>query len=211
MIDRDQPSERHERLDEALKANPFTSLIHKYRRQDTTSQEVLDKLYLDLGSLGPLASVQAQLTENPAYTSVFRYDPYSITMMGQSGCFSNRVSMGAATASAHVFRELTYQDIHVLRTDDETLVVIDRPSTILKPGHPAIESDEPTVLFTSKMFDDISAFFGTHKKPDEFQLGLVISHGDGAISTQPRPDLVSSRMMDHYLHLTLASANAKND
>lgn len=88
------------------------------------------------------------------------------------------------------------------------IALINQPSTLLSNGYAAIDSEEPTVLFTSKQFEN---FGSTINRKEENEFGLLIKHGNNLTQASPPTQLISSSMRVEYfglarrLHSTVVS------
>jgi len=193
--DRDS-NERLEIFSSAFEENPFKDIFNKYQYANTTSQEVLDEIDQMLSDFPALAALRETLdTTHPRYTGVYRYDPFSTTFLGQDGCFSSRHSMGPSVAYGRIFRELTSDKIHVLRTLDEVMVVIQHPSYFISPHKKPSIVNEPTVLFTTKAIKRAGL-----DDNEEAQVGIVIMHGERSSEVGPLHD---SRIMRPEMSLAI--------
>jgi len=199
---------RTEFMDNAARQNVFTPLITEYIKKDFTDPNILDELLVALQESEAVKTLRQTLEEeSPAFTSVYRYDPFSIKAMGKDGCFSNKISIGAGIATAWVFSDLRPEDVRVVRTSDEALVIIDHPATRISNSESQQATEEPVVLFTSRQLLD---YRSTQKTP-ETEIGLVISHGESPIQCQPPAYLASSVMMSGYASMTLAQLRTKQN
>lgn len=202
----DRVNERR-RLDRALNENVFTALYDTYDHADLTSPEVLDTLFVDLYESKGLEEIRTYLADAaPSYTSIYRYDPFSIKYTPGDGCFRGGVVHGASEAVAHVFHGLTPDKLQLWRTENEVLVLIDQPSHIMRPGYKPGIQETPTVLFSSSQLGSLGSF--RSRSIEEAQIGFVVSYGPTPIQAQPPAELVASSLLSSYADLTFSELEA---
>lgn len=198
---------RQERLNRALNENIVTELYDKYDSADLTSPEVLDALFVDLYESKGLEAIRKQLTDTtPSYTSVYRYDPFSIKYTPGNGCFRGGIVHGASDAVAHVFHELSADKLQLWRTENEVLVLIDHPSHIMRPGYKPGVQETPTVLFSSTQLGSLGSF--RSRSIEEAQIGFVVTYGQSPIQAQPPGELVASSLLSSYVELAFMERDA---
>lgn len=192
---------RREYLMEAAgDAHPFIEIIHRFYSRKV-SEETLDEIALAIEESPLVQDFKTTLdNEEPSYTSIFRYDPSSITFLGQDGCFSSRSSMGANIGYGRIFEGLRSNDIYTLRTSDEVMVVIKKPSYVIDGStyEKPYDTNDPTVLFTSKMFQH-DGWLSGRDTAEEHQTGMVVKHAERPIELLPEFGLTSNAISDGYI------------
>lgn len=179
-------------------ANPFIDVINKFYSKEM-NDTTLDELALALEELPALQEFKDSLdAQQPAYTSIYRYDPSSIKFLGQDGCFSSRMSMGASVGYGRVFKGLTSDKIFSLRTPDEVMVVVQHPSRFIDTYEGSRDTEDPTVLFTSKMFQHDVWRHG-RDETEEHQIGMIVKHADRPLDLIPDFGVTACSTSDGYI------------
>ena len=189
---------RTERVRFAVHENPFRDIIHKFYIQNYDPIKTVDEVYSELNKSPGVDQLIENLLENPKYSTVFHYDPFSIKVgEDRGGCFGYPVFYGASDAYIRVFENLKPEAIRILRTLDEAMVVINQPHNLIQPhGKPSLRINEPAVLFTSKVFENFGSVLNTD---ENIQLGLFIGHGDTLSVALPEQVPVSPVMKIRYI------------
>lgn len=193
----------NERLERAERENPFADVYARYDGADLESPEVLDALFLDLYESKGLNELRQRLADTaPRFTSVYRYDPFSVIQTPSERHFNGALTQGAKEATARIFQDLTPEKVQLWRTDNEVLILIDHPSRVVHQGHASYHK-EPTVLFSSGQLP----MRGTYRarSVEESQIGLVVNYGDTPIQSQPPRELMTSSLKEYYAAVTFAA------
>lgn len=201
----DDGRRRRELLISSGENNPFTPVINRfYGFNKEFSAADLDEIHTALATLPELTALYDTLaTEQPRFTGIFRFDPFSINFTGQEGCFSSRISDGASMAYGRIFEGLTLDKIQIIQTADEVMVAAVHPSYLISSKEPPKLVEEPTVLFTSRMFQLSSLGYEDN---EEYQLGMVIKHGESPFEVRPLPTLSTTGMEMQYLRYAMEFA-----
>lgn len=171
---------------EAKARNPFAGVIQKY---DTggkqLTDEALDDLYLDVKRMETAGSMKYLFNtldeQAPEYSILLRWDPSSVSYHQPETARAPRFCKGASVSYARLFHELSKDNFHIERLENEVVWVIDQPSLLVNPHGGVVTSYEPTVIFTSRQFEHQSNQPGSSFMPDiqdeETLFGMTFSHG----------------------------------
>ena len=177
-------------VERSLDENPFVDIMAKYARvEDKYSAEFLDDIAIELETSFFLKELEIDLSAAPRYTGLYRYDAYSLDTIDT---FAGPMPKGPSTAWLRVFKDLTFDKIKVLRTENEAMVIIDHPSVLASSHDVMTETTEPTVLFTSRLLQAPEQ----HLDPQEDNVtGLVLKHGQTPSSINPGVELQNQRVI----------------
>jgi len=191
-------------LDRALDQNPFTPIMEKFAgRSRTFTPEQLDELVIELQGSAALRGIEAALAEVPRYTGLYRYDVFSI---GSRTTFAGEEAIPPRHAWFRVFEDLTFDDISVVRTDDEAMVVINHPAFVSSSEAAQQVIVEPTILFTSRILQKSSLSDGTHELN---VAGLQLKYAQDTQAITPEPSLRNPYVMGDYYDYVLSQYKNK--
>ena len=179
------------KLEKAIHSYPFEAIFKKYARFEyPLNSEHLTELVMDLTKSNYLKKLEAKLSDKPALSALYRYDPFT---MSSKETWAGSVPRGPTKAWLRMFKGLSFDDIVVTQTSTEALIMINKPSVLVKGLNSAREIPEPTVLFSSDILK-LSAL----QSVEQETFGMSFIHGDMKHEVLPGGDIRNSSIIIGY-------------
>ena len=182
---------RNLNFNQAIQSYPFEGIVKKYARfEHPLNSEHLTELVMDLTESKYLKQLEAQLSEKPALSALYRYDPFT---MSSKETWAGSIPRGPTKAWLRMFKGLSFDDIVVTQSSTEALIMINKPSVLVRGINSAREVSEPTVLFSSDILR-LSAL----QSVEQENFGVSFKHGDMTHEVLPGGDIRNSSILIGY-------------
>lgn len=181
----------HPDTDKVLDKYPFMDIIDMHF-DDRGDPDLLDEIAVDLHESEFMKDLEAQLSTSPKYSGLYRFDPF--TLGSRAEWEGMQVATGAKRAWFRVFKDLTFDKVWVVRSDNEALIVINHPSVLVSTRGRTVESEEPVVLFTSRQLNIPVS------QDEELAYGVVFKHGDHKSDVMPAISIANPSVVVRYYH-----------
>lgn len=182
---------RNPNFNQAIQSYPFEGIVKKYARFEyPLNSEHLTELVTDLTESKYLKQLEAKLSDKPALSALYRYDPFT---MSSKETWAGSVPRGPTKAWLRMFKGLSFDDIVVTQSSTEALIMINKPSVLVRGINSARKVSKPTVLFSSDILK-LSAL----QSVEQENFGVSFKHGDMTHEVLPGGDIRNSSILIGY-------------